>query len=300
MKRSRKISLLIFILIWNCTIKAQFRFEREIVPQSVREGVQFNAISVNEFDDIYLLESKFSEVYRLDQNGNILNRNGGFGWGLGQFDCPRDLCFSGLDVIVADQNNHRLVRYDRQLNYIATQDLRSDSRRLIYPMSLTASQINELFILSGETAEILRLYVEKNEQTWFGGIEYGVYALVHPVSLRINRKGILTVLQEDGSLVQFDRFGTPLGLIPFHNSKINKCKAYGLTAVNNDWLILIGQTPFLRMFYSKSKIWDEPTLADFDRLEPFIATTFSNNRLYLLTSNCTILVFSIETSQSKP
>ena len=157
MKRSRKISLLIFILIWNCTIKAQFRFEREIVPQSVREGVQFNAISVNEFDDIYLLESKFSEVYRLDQNGNILNRNGGFGWGLGQFDCPRDLCFSGLDVIVADQNNHRLVRYDRQLNYIATQDLRSDSRRLIYPMSLTASQINELFILSGETAEILRL-----------------------------------------------------------------------------------------------------------------------------------------------
>ena len=93
MKRSSKISLLIFILIWNCTIKAQFRFEREIVPQSVREGVQFNAISVNEFDDIYLLESKFSEVYRLDQNGNILNRNGGFGWGLGQFDCPRDLCF---------------------------------------------------------------------------------------------------------------------------------------------------------------------------------------------------------------
>ncbi|HRS51183.1 MAG TPA: hypothetical protein P5268_00935 [Candidatus Marinimicrobia bacterium] len=300
MKRLSKLSPLIFILIWNCTIKAQFKFEREIVPQAVREGVQFNAIGVNEFGDIYLLESKFSEVYRLDQNGNILNRNGGFGWGLGQFDCPRDLCVSGLDIIVADQNNHRLVRYDRQLNYIATQDLRSDSRRLIYPLSLTALQINELFILSGETAEILRLYVENNEQTWFGGIEYGAYALVHPVSLRMNRKGILTVLQENGSLVQFDRFGTPLGLIPFRDSEMNKCQAYGLTAVNNDWLILIDKIPFLHMFYTKSKNWVEPTLADFDRHEPFVAATFSNNRLYLLTSNGTILVFSIATSQSKP
>ena len=81
--------------------------------------------------------------------------------GIGTIRLPTRFVFSGLDVIVADQNNHRLVRYDRQLNYIATQDLRSDSRRLIYPMSLTASQINELFILSGETAEILRLYVEK-------------------------------------------------------------------------------------------------------------------------------------------
>lgn len=76
MKKVRYVGLLLVVLIGFGTVPAQFRFEKTIKPQEAKEGAQFTSIAVTEFDDIYLLESKFSEIYRLDQNGTILNRNG--------------------------------------------------------------------------------------------------------------------------------------------------------------------------------------------------------------------------------
>jgi len=291
---------MLVILTWVSVIGAQFRLEKEIIPRAVREGVHFNAIVVNEFGDIYLLESKFSEIYRCDRNGNILNRNGGFGWDIGQFDQPSDLCISGLDIVVVDQNNHRLVRYDRRLNYITTQDLRSESHSLIYPLSLATMQLNEIYVLCGETAEIMRLYIEKNEQTWFGGIEYGAYALNRPVSLRLNQKGILTVLQQDGSLVQYDRYGTPSGLIPAPPHKDDEVKASGLATIQNDWLVLIDNGASLQMFSAKTNIWCQPVLIGYDQSTSYVAATYINNRLFLLTKDGKIVVFLREQSDSKP
>jgi len=300
MKKVRYVGLLLVVLIGFGTVRAQLRFEKTIKPQEAKEGAQFTSIAVTEFDDIYLLESKFSEIYRLNQNGTILNRNGGFGWGPGQFDRPADLCVSGLDIMVADCNNHRLLRYDRKLNYIATQDLSSDSRRLIYPLSVASSRINEIFILSGETAEVLRLYVEKNEQTWFGGIEYGQYALDRPVSLRLNENGLLTVLQQDGSLVQFDRFGNPLGIIPFPDSLKAASNVLGLTAVKENWLVLTGNYPFVYEYSAKSREWHRLILSGLRATDRVIGLAFQNDRLYLLNADGGIAVFANNKLRLKP
>jgi len=300
MKRVRFTGLVLVMLIGFGTIRAQYRFEKTIKPQQMREGAQFTSIAVNEFDDIYLLESKFSEIYRVDQNGTILNRNGGFGWGQGQFDRPADLGVSGLNIIVADCNNHRLQRYDRKLNYIATQDLSSDSRRLIYPLSIASSRINEIFILSGETAEVLRLYVEKNEQTWFGGIEYGAYALYRPVSLRLNEKGVLTVLQQDGNLIQFDRFGNPLGIIPFPDSLKAAFNILGLAAVPENWLVLTDNYPNVYEYSAKSREWRRLLLPGLPPADRVVALTFQNDRLYLLNADGGIAVFADNKFRLKP
>lgn len=300
MSRKNNISVILITLTWICIGRAQFRFEKEIIPQAVREGVQFSAIVVNEFDDIYLLEDKFDEVYRLDQAGNVLNRNGGFGWGIGQFDRPSDICVSGLNIIIADQNNHRIVRYDRKLNYIATHDLRSDSRLLIYPISLASGQINEIFILARETAEIMRLFVERNEQTWFGGIDYGEYALDQPVSLRLNQKGHLAVLERDGSLLKYDRFGSPLGKIPSPAGNKSKINAIGLVAIQNDWLVLSDNDPGLQLFTTQAKAWSQPIFLDYDQSLQYRGAIYLDNRFYLLTKDGTILVFSHEQPNPKP
>jgi len=296
--RKTRLTIIIFLaLIGACPGFAQFRLTDDFSTQAIREGAHCTAILVSEFDDIYLLDNKYCEIYRLDRNGALMNRNGGFGWQQGQFDQPGDLCMSGLDLVVTDRNNHRIVRYDRQLNYLSTLDLRSDELPLVYPLAITASQINELFILIGETSEIMRLFAEKNEQTRFGGIEYGQYALVRPVSLRLNGKGILAALQQDGSLVCFDRFGSPIGTIP-NPAKIN---ALGLVAIGEDWLVLTDTAPYLQMFATKSKEWRTPALDGYiARKKAFVSGTFRNDRLYLLNSSGEIVIFTIDRLNPEP
>jgi len=298
MRKINYIGLCLLVLTGFEGLFAQFQYAKTIQLQGVRAGAQFIAIAVSEFDDIYLLESQFSEIYRINQEGMILNRNGGFGWGTGQFDHAADLGISGLDILVADRNNHRIVRYDRNLNYITAQDLRSDLHPLIYPVSLAASQINEIFILSVETAEVLRLYIEKNEQTWFGGIEYGSYALNRPVSLRLNEKGILTVLQRDGSLVQFDRFGTPLMLVP--NAAEELSEAIGLVCIKNDWLVLSANPAGLRMYDPKEKKWQRPDFSGYQIPQEIASAAFTNERLYLLLTNGAVVVFTYNKMIRKP
>jgi hypothetical protein len=298
MRKIKYIGLCLLVILGFETVLAQFRYQKTIQPQSVRDGAKFIAIAVSEYGDIYLLESQFSEIYHLDQEGIILNRNGGFGWGLGQFDRPADIALSGLDVLVADRNNHRIVRYDRKLNYIATQDLRSETHPLIYPAAMAASRINELFILSVETAEVLRLYSEKNEQIWFGGIEYGAYALSQPVTLRMNDQGILTVLQQDGGLMQFDRYGAPLMFIPPPPGE--KCEAIGLVAVEDNWLTLTENPANVCIYVPDDKVWLQIDLSCIQKPAALASAAFKNGCLYLLAKDSEILVLDYENVIRKP
>lgn len=236
---------LIVIIIRNLTI-SQIHFLREIKPELSSENVNFTSISVSKFGDIYLLESNNHEIYRIGDSGKILNINGGFGWQEGNFDTPVDITFSsGLNIMVADYNNHRLVRFDRELNYIASFPGENDDIKIAYPISLAASNFGEIFILEEENAEVVKFDIQKTNVSRFGGAEFGRYALSYPIQIRLSEKGTLNVLESDGRIVQFDRFGTPIAIIyPPENFEAS------CMILSNSKIILLSSTDDEILFYS--------------------------------------------------
>jgi len=280
----------IFLLLTGIG-RGQINILKDLTPAQLPKGAEFSSIAVSRFGDIYLLENKRHEIYRLKDDGKILNVNGGYGWSEGQFDTPVDISIeSGLDLIVADYNNHRVVRFDRELNYITSYPDPNCDYQLSFPRSVILSGLGEIFILEDENSEIVRLNVRQNDITVFAGIEYGHYSLMEPQLIRMTKSGLITVLERCGKLLQFDRYGTPL----IQMSAPIKSEVLSMVLIDDDILITLTKEQYL-LYYSKSlEEWFSPVIGGLDVPRRFIAGTYNNEQLYLLDSSGRILICSVD------
>ena len=68
---------------------------------------------------IYVTDISSDEIIKIDTLGNKLKDAGGYGWTESTFDYPSDVFATPLNVYVSDKNNHRIERFDKNLNYIS-------------------------------------------------------------------------------------------------------------------------------------------------------------------------------------
>jgi len=294
MKIMKMLFRYFWILLFMTGIsRGQINIQKDLTPAPLPKGAEFSSIAVSRFGDIYLLENKRHEIYRLKDDGKILNVNGGYGWSEGQFDTPVDISIaSGLDLIVADYNNHRIVRFDRVLNYITSYPDPNSQYQLSFPRSVILSGLGEIFILEDENSEIVRLNVRQNDVTAFAGIEYGRYSLMEPQLIRMTKSGLVTVLERSGKLLQFDRYGAPL----IQLSAPIESEVLSMVLINDDVLITLAKEQYL-LYYSKSlDEWFSPVITGLDVPRQFIAGTYKNEQLYLLDSSGRILICSVDKS----
>jgi hypothetical protein len=285
----RLINCFILFLCCSNQIFGQFVLEKTIVPRDIPQVAAFNAIAVSQFGDIYLLESKGHEIYHLDNQGKVLARNGGYGWGEGQFDTPLDISlFSGLDLIVADYNNHRIVRFDRKLNYITSYPDPNSRYELSFPRSVILTGYGEIFILEDEDDEIVRLNVSRQDITVFGGLEYDKYALYAPLTIRMTDKGQISVLEESGRILLFDRYGTPSGQLQMNV----KSRILGMTPVGADFCVMLDAKPWLYYYSAVEKSWESATISGVNMQDGFVAASYRNEKLYLLRQSGKITICS--------
>ena len=102
------ITLIFLYTIGSETIENRFMMESQ-------------AISVDLNGNIYVADTGNNRILKFGPNGKFIKSAGGFGWENQQFDMPIDICAtSALDVFVADYNNQRIERYDKDLNYISS------------------------------------------------------------------------------------------------------------------------------------------------------------------------------------
>ncbi len=283
-----KITFLLFILI-HC-LPAQLQFRQSIKPDTSLVNPQFTQIAVFKFGDLYLLEKNSNQVWRIDRKGKILDVNGGYGWGEGLFDYPTDLSLaSGLNVLVADFNNHRLQRFDRYLNFLTQFPVDGRTVRIEYPLSVAASNLGEIFVLEWQNNEVVRFDTDGGS-THFGGVDYGRYALIDPVQLRLSKKGNVTVLESNGRLLQFDRFGTPIGeIVP-----PDGLRARGMVLMGKNVLLLNEVKPYLVIYAGALRKWLPITLLGSEVKTPFVSGAFSDDLLLLLDRNGTIYFYGTE------
>jgi sugar lactone lactonase YvrE len=134
---------------------------------------------------------------------------GGYGWTSTTFDKPTGFATDGLNLYVSDYGNHRLQRFDRNLNFIssfATRDTSVVEARFGYPLGVALSRLGDLFVLDGENLRVVKFVGNVRFERSFGDIDDQRSRLRQPQKILVGPNDQVYVLEPD-RLLEFDYFG---------------------------------------------------------------------------------------------
>ncbi|MEO8399060.1 MAG: NHL repeat-containing protein [Ignavibacteriaceae bacterium] len=269
----KKFSLLLFITISNL-FSQQFIFDYSI--GSFKNASAFN-ISSSGF--IYVTDSQSNEVFKLDTLGNIIKDVGGYGWKESLFDNPVDVFATALNIYVCDKNNHRLQRFDKDLNFISqlsTRESDNPDEHFGYPLSCAASNQGDLYILDSENKRVIKFDLFGNFIQNFGGYESGQYSLSDPNKLAVSSSNNIFVIDKNGIII-FDQYGN--GLLNLKSPK--DIKNINITF---DYLTLTSDSSiYLTNLKSSDTFFNEAKFLEEYKEIKIVGSFFYNQKLYLLT-----------------
>jgi len=220
-----KYILIILVLIVSKPYAQHYQINQAIYLFSITgdsaSGIQLKGalgLSVDLSGSIFISDTENNRILKFNSDGKLIKTIGGFGWEKEQFYTPIDICASSaLDVFVADYNNHRIQRYDKDLNYISS--LYSDENweetfQFAYPKSMAVSIHGDLFIVDGENTRLLKLNSFGEPEMSFGDFSEGKGRLIDPIQITMSPKDRMYVSDgEANKIVIFDYFGNYLSEI---------------------------------------------------------------------------------------
>ncbi len=172
------------------------------------------ALSLSADGKMTVIDGGAGAVIMFSPTGEIERNLNGKGWGQLEFDQPTDVDANPtLRIYVADYGNARVQVFDNNLNFVSTLDGHSsednNSYRFRYPLGVAVSRHNDVFVLDGDNARIIKLNVDGTLQGIFGGFDAGKGRLLEPSRIRISSHDILGVIDRNDVLF-FDLYGNYL------------------------------------------------------------------------------------------
>jgi tripartite motif-containing protein 71 len=170
------------------------------------------AVSIDATSNIYVADAVNNRVQKFNDSGELSAFVGGFGWNPRQFQFPTDLyVYNSLDLFVADFENHRIERYDKDLFWIASyrSDENWDERyQFFFPRAVFVSIHGDIFLADAEYKRIVKFNSLFEPELSFGDFDGGAGTLQDPVSLLIDRKDRVYVSDAAaGKVLLYDYFG---------------------------------------------------------------------------------------------
>ncbi len=224
--------LIIFVVLLTVLLSAQTA--NNLVK--IAEFKEASSFSVNGKDEIVVSDRSTNEIIRIDTNGTVIQKVGGYGWNELTFDDPADLYAATLNVIVADQNNNRLQILDKDLNFLSyfnSAGNEDNNMSFSYPSSVTVSATGDIFILDSDNSYILKYNYNGNFISVIGSENAGGNELEEPTYITFTGNNLLAAA-DGNSLKLFDEFGNTVRKIPL-NFKITKISSAGpYLLMNND------------------------------------------------------------------
>lgn len=168
---------------------------------------------------MYVTDAGRNLVVRLKGDESVNISVGGYGWTSTTFDKPTGLATDGLNLYVSDNGNHRLQRFDSNLNFIssfATRDTSFADARFGYPLGVALSRLGDLFVLDGDNLRVVKFSGNVRYERSFGDIDDQRSRLRRPEKILIDPNDHVFVLEPD-RLLEFDYFGHYLRTIGEHS-----------------------------------------------------------------------------------
>ena len=173
---------------------------------------------------IYVLDAERNLIVLTKGEEDISSSVGGYGWSSTTFDQPTGLATDGLNLYVSDRGNHRVMRFDRSLNFISsfvTRDTSLLAARFGSPLGVALSRLGDLFILDGENLRVVKFGASLQYERSFGDIDDQRSRLRQPMKILLSPDDHVVVLESD-RLLEFDYFGQYLRVIGsgrFHDAR---------------------------------------------------------------------------------
>jgi len=184
-------------------------------PEGAVKGTKLSApqaLAANNEGHLFVVDTGNNRIVKFDQTGKVVLTVGGFGWEIEQFDRPLDVTAkTGLDVFIADYNNERIERYDKDLHFLSsfssTPSL-TENLQFGFPTGVDISKHGELFICDNENNRILKVDTFGEPVLSFGDFSWGEGQLQAPVKIEISRDDKVYVSDKEAArIVVFDYYG---------------------------------------------------------------------------------------------
>ncbi|MFI5202279.1 MAG: NHL repeat-containing protein [Candidatus Kapaibacterium sp.] len=189
-----------------------------VLVKTLRGFNDANAMSVDQFRYVYIVETSANSVIKVSPNGDSLREVSGFGADHYQFNGPSDIdAHLTNSVFISDRFNHRVEQYTKELTYVSTlytRDNPDPSTRFGYPAAVTVDNAGNIYVADGENKRVLKARSDFSVERVIGGYSEAARpdaVLSNPVDLAIAGEEHLVVLDNGGtSLVEFDNLGNLL------------------------------------------------------------------------------------------
>jgi hypothetical protein len=260
----------------------------ELIPiKRLRAFHDASAMSIDQFRNVYVVESSSNAVIKLSPNGDSLREVSGFGGDHYQFNGPSDIdAHLTNSVYISDRFNHRVEQYTKELTYVSTlytRDNTDPSTRFGYPAAITIDEAGNIYVADGENKRVLKARSDYSIERVFGGYSEAARpdaVLSNPIDLVIAGEEHLVVLDNGGtSLVEFDNLGNLLARRELSEH------AKAICASNDTIFVLSNDAPTVRLMLgtgvTEIGAWHVERNADDD--SPAEDFGVRNGSMYLLT-----------------
>lgn len=278
-----KLSHILLILSLGTLVFAQ-KYQYE---SSLGKFINASSFYINSAGYIYVTDTNTDEIYALDTLGNLKLKIGGFGWKETAFDDPVDVYADALKLYISDENNHRIQRLDKNMNFnfqIYTRYSENEAERFGYPLSAVMSNQGDVYILDSENSRIVQFDIFGNFIRNFGGYDYGDYALQSPKQLAVSDKNNIYVIDGNEILI-FDQYGNSI-------NKFSGITEFISIRILFEWMTLSTEKQiYIANLRAPEITLKEVLLEDLPLNTTIVNSLIFNNKLYLLTKK-EILVFN--------
>ncbi len=167
------------------------------------------AVDVDADGNVYIIDQGNNRLLKYSE-GEFVREVGGFGNEGDQLDDPRDVDASlTLDILVADYNNERIVRFDRNLNFVAAYSgqVGEGETRFGRVKSVAFSNQLEIFLIDDDRRQVVKLDRVGQSPLYFGGPEEPYGQLFDPLQLTVGTQQVFVSDPGQSAVLIYDFLG---------------------------------------------------------------------------------------------
>src|SRR5581483_3872734 len=131
-----------------------------VVVKKLRDFHDATAMSIDQFRNVFIVESAGNVVIKISPNGDSLRVASGFGADHYQFNAPSDVdAHLTNSVFISDRFNHRIEQYTKDLAYVSTLYTRDNTdagTRFGYPAAVAVDDAGNIYLADGENKRVLK------------------------------------------------------------------------------------------------------------------------------------------------